>query len=78
MIQDRKVRFDVAIARNISPGSTAGVPGLVLPAGVNSAGLPLGIEFDAPAGADRALLSLGLSLQAALGSIQPPTFSDKS
>ncbi len=71
-IQGRKVRFDVAIARNISPGSTAGIPGLVLPAGVTAAGLPIGIEFDAPAGSDRALLTLGLSLQTALGPIQPP------
>ena len=30
----RRVPFTVAIARNIDPGSTAGVPGLVLPAGL--------------------------------------------
>jgi indoleacetamide hydrolase len=72
-ILGRKVRFDVAIARNISPGSTAGIPGLVLPAGVDAAGLPIGIEFDAPAGSDRALLSLGLSLQEVLGPVPPPT-----
>lgn len=72
-IQGRKVRFDVAIARNISPGSTAGIPGLVLPAGVDAAGLPIGIEFDAPEGSDRALLSLGLSLQEVLGPVPPPT-----
>lgn len=71
-IQGRKVRFDIAIARNISPGSTAGIPGLVLPAGLTSAGLPVGIEIDAPATADRQLLALGASLEAALGSIPPP------
>jgi Asp-tRNA(Asn)/Glu-tRNA(Gln) amidotransferase A subunit family amidase len=71
-IQGRKVRFDIAIARNISPGSTAGIPGLVLPAGVTSGGLPVGIEFDAPAATDRSLLSLGWSLEDALGSIPPP------
>jgi len=72
IIQGRKVRFDTAIARNISPGSTAGIPGLVLPAGLTSAGLPVGIEFDAPAAADRPLLALGASLERALGSIPPP------
>jgi indoleacetamide hydrolase len=71
-IQGSKVRFDIAIARNISPGSTAGVPGLVLPAGLSAAGLPVGIEFDAPAHADRSLLALGVSLERALGSIPPP------
>ena len=74
-IEGRKVRFDVAVARNISPGSTAGIPGLVLPAGVTRAGLPVSIEFDAPEGSDRALLSLGVSLQAALGPIAPPSLS---
>jgi Asp-tRNA(Asn)/Glu-tRNA(Gln) amidotransferase A subunit family amidase len=71
-IQGRKVRFDIAIARNISPGSTAGIPGLVLPAGLTAAGLPVGMEFDAPAHADGSLLALGLSLERALGSIPPP------
>jgi len=71
-IQGREVRFDIAIARNISPGSSAGIPGLVLPAGLTSAGLPVGIEFDAPAAGDRPLLALGASLEAALGSIPPP------
>jgi indoleacetamide hydrolase len=67
-----KVPFESAIARNISPGSTAGIPGLVLPAGLTNAGLPVGVEFDAPAGSDRSLLALGLSLEGALGSIASP------
>jgi mandelamide amidase len=71
-IQNRKVRFDIAIARNISPGSTAGIPGLVLPAGLSSAGLPIGIEFDAAAASDRTLLALGVSLERALGPIPNP------
>ena len=43
------------VARNIDPGSTAGLPGLVLPAGMTSGGLPVALEFDGPAGSDRAL-----------------------
>jgi Asp-tRNA(Asn)/Glu-tRNA(Gln) amidotransferase A subunit family amidase len=69
----RDIPFDVAVARNIAPGSTAGIPGLVLPAGLTSAGLPVAIELDAPGGADRALLGLGLALERALGPIPAPT-----
>lgn len=74
-IHGRNVRFDIAIARNISPGSTAGIPGLVLPAGYSAAGLPIGIELDAAAGSDRALLSLGLAVQNVLEPIRPPPLS---
>jgi mandelamide amidase len=68
----RSLDFEYAVARNIAPGSTAGLPGLVLPAGLTSAGLPVALEFDAPAGADRRLLALGLSLEAELGPLPPP------
>jgi len=67
-----RVPFRAAIARNIGPGSTAGLPGLVLPAGLTREGLPVALEFDAPAGQDRALLGLGLSLEAVLGLLPPP------
>ncbi|MDP9065922.1 MAG: amidase family protein [Pseudomonadota bacterium] len=68
----RKLPFEVAVARNIAPGSTAGLPGLVLPAGLTRGGLPVALEFDAPATQDRALLALGVSLERALGAIAPP------
>jgi mandelamide amidase len=68
----RPLPFDTAVARNIAPGSTAGLPGLVLPVGLTRAGLPVAIEFDAPAGADRALLALGLSAELALGTLPAP------
>ena len=71
-IRGRPVPFESAVARNIAPGSTAGVPGLVLPAGLTAAGLPVALEFDAPAGADRALLALGAALEQALGAIPAP------
>ncbi|HEX9402835.1 MAG TPA: amidase family protein [Steroidobacteraceae bacterium] len=68
----RPLPFDTAVARNIAPGSTAGVPGLVLPVGLTHTGLPVSIEFDAPAGADRALLALGLSAERVLGTPPAP------
>ena len=71
-IRGQQVAFDVAVARNIAPGSTAGIPGLVLPAGIAANGLPVALEFDGPAGSDRALLALGLGVEAVLGPIAPP------
>lgn len=64
--------FDAAISRNIAPGSTAGLPGLVLPAGLTGDGVPVALEFDGPWGSDRRLLTLGLALEAELGQLPPP------
>ena len=71
-IGSKKIAFETAVARNIAPGSTAGVPGLVLPAGMTRKGLPIALEFDGPAGSDRSLLALGLSLEQVLGDIPGP------
>lgn len=65
-IGGREVPFPAAMGRNIATGSTAGLPGLVIPAGLAN-GLPVGIEFDGPAGSDRAILALGLAAEAVLG-----------
>jgi indoleacetamide hydrolase len=71
-VAGRRMPFDDAISRNIAPGSTAGLPGLVLPAGLTAGGLPVALEFDGPPGSDRELLTLGLALEAALGRLPPP------
>jgi mandelamide amidase len=71
-IGGKKVAFETAVARNIAPGSTAGLPGLVLAAGTVPGGLPIALEFDGQAGSDRALLGLGLSLERALGAVPAP------
>jgi mandelamide amidase len=67
-----KVPIRAAMGRNLGQGSCAGMPCLVLPAGMTSTGLPIGFEFDALPGQDRKLLSLGLSLEKALGPIPAP------
>jgi indoleacetamide hydrolase len=71
-VRGRPLPFETVVARNIAPGSTTGLPGLVLPVGLSSSGLPVSIEFDAPAGTDRKLLALGLSAEQVLGPIAAP------
>lgn len=68
----RQVSFDEAMSRNIALGSTAGMPGLVIPAGLAANGLPVALEFDGPAGSDRALLGLGSAVERLLGTEPPP------
>lgn len=71
-ILGEKVPIRHAMGRNIGQGSCAGMPCLVLPAGLTADGLPVGLEFDAPAGQDRDLLAFGLALEKTLGKIPPP------
>jgi Asp-tRNA(Asn)/Glu-tRNA(Gln) amidotransferase A subunit family amidase len=71
-VGNQEMPFEVAVARNIAPGSTAGLPGLVLPAGLTAQGLPVALEFDGPAGADRALLALGQRMELVLGRFAGP------
>lgn len=67
------IPFQTAMARNISPGSTVGLPGLVLPTGLTrDTRLPLALELDGPAGQDRSLLSLGLALRALMPPMPAP------
>jgi mandelamide amidase len=58
--------------RNTDPGSNAGLPGLTLPIGLDSLGLPIGLALDGPAFSDRNLLAVGLAAEAVLGPIPPP------
>lgn len=66
------VPFVTAIARNISPASTLGLPALVLPCGLTAGGLPVAIELDGPAGSDRRLLAIGMAVEAVLGPLPAP------
>lgn len=58
--------------RNTDPGSNAGIPGLSIPAGMTSAGLPVGLEIDGPVGSDDRLLAIGMAIEALLGSVPAP------
>jgi indoleacetamide hydrolase len=65
-INGEKVPFRDVCGRNIALGSCASLASLVLPAGLTTGGLPVGLEFDALGGRDRELLSMGLSIEAVL------------
>jgi len=72
LLNGKTVPFESVISRNISPGSTAGLPGLVIPADLNADGLPVTLEFDGPEGSDRELLGIGLAIEKILGHLPPP------
>ena len=73
ILNGRKVPTFQTFIRNTDPGSNAGIPGLVLPAGLTQEGLPVGIELDGAAGSDRDLLRIGLALEAILGRVPAPS-----
>ena len=73
VIGGEKVPLRTAMSRNVAPGSCAGLPCLVLCAGFTRDGLPVGVEFDGPAGTDRELLALGQTLEGILGRPATPT-----
>jgi mandelamide amidase len=58
--------------RNTDPGSNAAIPGISLPAGLTTDGLPVGIEFDGPAASDRRLLAIAAALEPLLPRLPPP------
>ncbi|MGJ4931597.1 indoleacetamide hydrolase [Bradyrhizobium sp. HKCCYLS2038] len=70
LLNGRSVPTFTTVVRNTDPGSNAGLPGISLPVGLTSAGLPVGLELDAPAGSDRDLLSLAVALEQVL--LVPP------
>ena len=52
-----------AYIHNTDPGSIAGIPGISIPAGRTSTGLPVAMAIDGPENSDRDLLSLARSIE---------------
>jgi indoleacetamide hydrolase len=64
---------DIFLSRNTHPSSSAGVSGINLPMGLNSEGLPLGLDLDAAADRDRDLLALARRVEQVIGPVPGPT-----
>ncbi len=60
------------VIQNTVHQSAAGIPSLVVPAGVTDDGLPVGISFDGLPGSDRALLAIGHAFEKARGPFPLP------
>ncbi|NWL77281.1 amidase [Pseudomonas taiwanensis] len=58
---------DLALARHTVAASIAGLPGISIPMGMSSNGLPLGLEMDGKNGDDQNLLVLARRVEAAIG-----------
>jgi indoleacetamide hydrolase len=71
-LNGRQVPTFPTFARNVGPGSTTGLPGISLPMGLTTQGLPLGIALDGPAGSDRKLLAIAHAIESLLTSIPKP------
>jgi len=52
---------------NTDPASIAALPGLSLPAGLTTSGLPVGMEIDGPEHSDRRLLAVAKTLESIIG-----------
>jgi mandelamide amidase len=61
-----------AYIHNTDPSSNAGLPGISVPMGETSDGLPMGLEFDAPEGCDVRLLKITALFQKAIGPMPAP------
>ena len=59
------------VIRNTGPGSTAGQPAITIPAGIGSAGLPVGITIDGSRGKDDVLFTLAAEIDKHVGVRSP-------
>jgi indoleacetamide hydrolase len=71
-LNSRQVATFPTFARNVGSGSTTGLPGISLPMGLTTQGLPLGIALDGPAGSDRKLLAIAHAIESLLPKISEP------
>jgi indoleacetamide hydrolase len=63
----------VSMIRNTEPSTLAALPSLSVPAGLTADGLPVGIQFDGPSGADATVLRIGRLFEAVIPALPAPT-----
>jgi indoleacetamide hydrolase len=63
----------INLAKNVFPSSCAALPGITMPMGLSSHGLPMGLEMDGRPGEDVKLLDLAAQVSTVLGPIPPPS-----
>jgi indoleacetamide hydrolase len=62
----------VSMIRNTEPGTLAALPSLSVPAGLTADGLPVGMQFDGPSGADATVLAVGCLFEALIPALPAP------
>lgn len=72
-LNGRGVSKVMTLIRNTHVTGALGVPGISLPAGLSTQGLPVGLELDGFAGHDSELLGLGIAVERVLGPLPPPS-----
>ncbi len=77
LLNGRRVPTFPTYIRNTDPGSNAGIPGISLPAGLASTGLPIGLELDGPSCGDRRLLAIAAMVERALPPAPSPPDLDQ-
>jgi len=71
-LNGKQVSTFLTFVRNTLVGAAAGLPGIVIPAGMTENGLPVGVEIDAPPGADRKLLSIAGAIEELMPRLPKP------
>jgi len=67
-----KEASDLTLSKNTVPTSGAGLPGINIPIGLSSAGLPIGLEINSVSDNDRTLLDVARRVQAFAGVLPAP------
>jgi mandelamide amidase len=77
ILNGEDVPLFTASIHNTDVGSNAGLPGITLPAGLIAGRIPVGLSFDAAAGADRLLLDIALCLGESFPSLSPKNLAQE-
>lgn len=72
VLGDRTISAFLAYTRTTNLGSIIGWPGITVPAGLDDAGLPVGLGLDGLPGTDRLLLRIARACERVFGPLPPP------